>query len=44
MPNKSEIINENKEKGMVERESSWTVEIKDLDLFLVEEQKEMEIQ
>ncbi len=29
MPNKSETTNENKEKGMVERESSWTEQIKD---------------
>ena len=33
MPNKSEIINENKEKVMLERESGWTGQIKGLDLF-----------
>jgi hypothetical protein len=33
IPKKTEIVNENMEKGIVERESSWTGQIKGLDLF-----------
>jgi hypothetical protein len=33
MPKRSEIINENREKGTVESESSWTGQIKGIDLF-----------
>ena len=33
MPKQSEIVNENIEKGIVEMESSWTGQIKGLNLF-----------
>src|SRR4051794_10332982 len=33
MLRKSKIINENREKGMAERENSWTWQVKGIDLF-----------